>query len=188
MKRKTIGRNLSRPPRTPNADSTADAADRAGAALWRFSLALYARPGVADALIALQDRAGLDVNLILFGLWIGMRGGQELGPDRFAAAAEIAADLNSIVRDIRRLRRRFDRDAAGDLRFLRGAVLRLELAVERRVQRRLAAWAGMAAIPKAPGDPLAAALANLACCLGAEIGSEEAAILRRELAALARRS
>ena len=28
-------------------------------ALWRFSLAFYARPGVSEALIALQDRAGL---------------------------------------------------------------------------------------------------------------------------------
>ncbi|MGE0258095.1 MAG: TIGR02444 family protein [Alphaproteobacteria bacterium] len=188
MKRKTIGRNLSRPVSAPSADCASDAADRAGSGLWRFSLALYARPGVAEALIALQDRAGLDVNLILFGLWIGMRGGQELGQHRFAAAAEIAADLNSLVRDIRRLRRRLDGDAARDLRSLRGTVLRLELAVERRVQRRLAAWADTAAVPKAPGDPLAAALANLACCLGAEIGSEEATILRRELAALARRS
>ena len=38
---------------------------RAGEAFWRFSLALYARPDVAEALIGLQDRAGLDVDLIL---------------------------------------------------------------------------------------------------------------------------
>ena len=43
-------------------------------ALWRFSLAFYARPGVAEALIALQDRAGLDVNLMLFALWLGVSG------------------------------------------------------------------------------------------------------------------
>ena len=43
----------------------------AGEAFWRFSLALYARPGVAEALIALQDRAGRDVNLMLFALWAG---------------------------------------------------------------------------------------------------------------------
>src|SRR5216683_2473203 len=39
--------------------------DAAGEAFWRFSLALYARPGVADALITIQDRAARDVNLIL---------------------------------------------------------------------------------------------------------------------------
>jgi len=37
----------------------------AGEAFWRFSLALYARPGVAEALVELQDRAGRDVNLQL---------------------------------------------------------------------------------------------------------------------------
>jgi uncharacterized protein (TIGR02444 family) len=41
-------------------------------AFWRFSLAFYERPGVADALIALQDREGFDVNLVLFALWLGI--------------------------------------------------------------------------------------------------------------------
>ena len=161
-------RDLSHPPvRSP--DRAAHAADRAGAAFWRFSLTLYGRPGVADALIALQDRAGLDVNLILFGLWVGMRDGQELGRDGFAAAAEAAAELNGVVRGIRALRRQLGDGNAGDIRFLRGAVLRLELAVERRVQRRLAACAAPVAEPQVPGDPSSAALANLACCLGEEI-------------------
>ena len=43
-------------------------------ALWRFSLTFYARPGVSEALIALQDRAGFDVNLMLFALWLGVSG------------------------------------------------------------------------------------------------------------------
>src|SRR4029077_986465 len=42
--------------------------------LWRFSLAFYALPGVARALIALQDRDGLDVNLMLFAMWLGISG------------------------------------------------------------------------------------------------------------------
>jgi uncharacterized protein (TIGR02444 family) len=36
---------------------------------WRFSLRFYRQPGVADACIALQDEAGVDVNLLLFLLW-----------------------------------------------------------------------------------------------------------------------
>jgi uncharacterized protein (TIGR02444 family) len=36
---------------------------------WRFSLGFYRRPGVADACIALQEEAGVDVNLLLFLLW-----------------------------------------------------------------------------------------------------------------------
>jgi uncharacterized protein (TIGR02444 family) len=36
---------------------------------WRFSLGFYRQPGVADACIELQDRAGVDVNILLFLLW-----------------------------------------------------------------------------------------------------------------------
>jgi uncharacterized protein (TIGR02444 family) len=40
-----------------------------GSPFWRFSLGFYRRPGVADACIALQEEAGVDVNLLLFLLW-----------------------------------------------------------------------------------------------------------------------
>jgi uncharacterized protein (TIGR02444 family) len=40
-----------------------------GSPFWRFSLKLYRAPGVADACIALQEGAGVDVNLLLFLLW-----------------------------------------------------------------------------------------------------------------------
>jgi uncharacterized protein (TIGR02444 family) len=40
-----------------------------GSPFWRFSLRFYRQPGVADACIALQDQAGVDVNLLLFLLW-----------------------------------------------------------------------------------------------------------------------
>jgi uncharacterized protein (TIGR02444 family) len=36
---------------------------------WRFSLRFYRQPDVAAACIALQDEAGVDVNLLLFLLW-----------------------------------------------------------------------------------------------------------------------
>ena len=36
---------------------------------WRFSVKFYAEPGVAPACIELQDRAGVDVNLLFFLLW-----------------------------------------------------------------------------------------------------------------------
>ncbi len=41
---------------------------------WRFSLDLYAREGVPAACLRLQDRDGLDVNLVLFCLWCGATG------------------------------------------------------------------------------------------------------------------
>jgi uncharacterized protein (TIGR02444 family) len=37
---------------------------------WRFSLHCYRQAGVAEACIALQDECGVDVNLLLFLLWL----------------------------------------------------------------------------------------------------------------------
>lgn len=42
--------------------------------LWDYAAACYARPGVAEACLALQDRAGADVNLLLAGAWLAARG------------------------------------------------------------------------------------------------------------------
>jgi len=47
----------------------ADAASSTGSPFWRFSLRFYRQPRVADACIALQEEAGVDVNLLLFLLW-----------------------------------------------------------------------------------------------------------------------
>jgi uncharacterized protein (TIGR02444 family) len=184
MDRNTIKRNKSQ----AAPDHCGQRTGEDGAAFWRFSLALYARPGVADALIALQDRAGLDVNLILFGLWVGARHGHELGTEGFAAAAEAVAELNGAVRHIRALRRRLRDAADSDAQRLRRALLRLELAAERQVQHRLALCFAAGSLPHAPGDRRSAALVNLARYLGIESDSPEAALLRRALAALARRA
>src|SRR5262245_57573970 len=50
----------------------ADQADIAaqGSPFWRFSLAFYRRPGVGEACIQLQDGCAVDVNLLLFLLWL----------------------------------------------------------------------------------------------------------------------
>ena len=41
---------------------------------WCFSLDVYERRGVAEACLSLQDREGLDVNILLFCCWAGYRG------------------------------------------------------------------------------------------------------------------
>lgn len=77
--------------------------------LWPFSLALYARPGVAPALIALQDRRALDVNLLLYCCWAGSRG-HGLSRDEIAALVDAAQPWHErVVRPLRAARR-----AAGD--------------------------------------------------------------------------
>ncbi|HZP79509.1 MAG TPA: TIGR02444 family protein [Pseudolabrys sp.] len=39
---------------------------------WRFSLAVYGAPGVQAECLALQERFGIDVNVLLFCAWIGV--------------------------------------------------------------------------------------------------------------------
>jgi uncharacterized protein (TIGR02444 family) len=39
--------------------------------LWNFSVTIYRQPGVSHACLSLQDRLGLDVNVLLFCCWFG---------------------------------------------------------------------------------------------------------------------
>ena len=109
-------------------------------ALWRFSLAFYALPGVAQALIALQDRDRLDVNLMLFALWLGVSGRGRLSSDGLALADRAICTIRvEIVEPLRALRRGLTRDLDADVQRLRESVKALELEAEKLAQRRLAA-------------------------------------------------
>jgi uncharacterized protein (TIGR02444 family) len=156
-------------------------------AFWRFSLAFYERPGVADALIALQDRDGFDVNLVLFALWLGVSGRGPLDGDALAAAERIADRLRSdIVEPLRSLRRKLRHHADDDVQRLRESVKALEIAGEKLVQLRLARLAGNARVTPSPRGRRAAAHANLALYLGGEgVRSTEAAIIEESLDAFA---
>ena len=169
--------------------------DSDGEAFWRFSLALYSRPGIAEALIRVQDRAARDVNVILFGLWLGACQGRLLDAGDLAdAEAAIAPIVASAVAPLRHLRRQLkapvnpDPDPDPDIQALRRRIAGLETAAERRVQYRLAAQASRISGAAPEEDGLAAAQANLALYLGDEAGSPEAGVLRRALASLIRRA
>jgi uncharacterized protein (TIGR02444 family) len=157
--------------------------------LWRFSLAFYKRRGVAEALIALQDRDRLDVNLMLFALWLGVSGRGPLGSDALAAAERASGTLRSeIIEPLRRLRRELRHHPDGDVQQLREGVKALELAGEKLAQARLARLRGRARTGMPLKDRLAAAHDNLALYLGPERveNDREAAVLLEALDAFAR--
>jgi uncharacterized protein (TIGR02444 family) len=154
----------------------------AAESFWRFSLMLYSRPNVAAALIGLQDKGGHNVNLILFGLWRAICGRAGLDAAGLArSSAAIAALDRDVVMPLRRLQRELKGNADPDIPALRGRVLALEIAAERRVQARLAANLPRPSRAKA-GDRAAIAEANLRLILGADWDAPQTAILIEALA------
>lgn len=152
-------------------------------AFWRFSLAFYALPDVAKALIALQDRDGLDVNLMLFALWLGISGRGRLSDHALLAAERAAGTVrDEIVNPLRTLRRKLKRYPDDDIQRLREGVKALELAGEKLVQTRLARLAAPALNSVSVKDRCAAADANLALYLRpGRASSAEAMVIRDTL-------
>src|SRR5258708_32228514 len=82
----------------------ADTPTEQGSPFWRFSLRFYRRPGVADACIALQDGCGVDVNILLFFLWLALA--RRCVPSAAAAAgcARVGPWRDDVVVTLRNLR------------------------------------------------------------------------------------
>jgi len=152
---------------------------------WDWSVAFYARPGVAGACLELQDRGGHDVNLILFALWLAERG--IAVDDRLAARAQRVSEgwRSDVVAPLRRLRRQLKDGLAepphahapearrpAQVALLRTRVKALELASERLQILALADLVGDRPATAVPGCDLARANLEL---LAAPAGSGEAA-------------
>ncbi len=125
----------------------ADAAIEPGSPFWRFSLRFYRKPGVADACIALQDGCGVDVNVMLFLLWLATE-------RRCVATTEVARDVcaraapwrDDVVAPLRTIRRRLKDGSAlverGAAEAFRTRIKAVELESERLQQEALFALAG----------------------------------------------
>ena len=154
---------------------------------WRFSLAFYAYPDAAEALIAWQDREGLDVNLILFALWLGLSGRGRLTDVGLAIAeAAVSKIRREITEPLRLIRRRLKDDPDPGVQTLRESIKEIELEGERLAQSRLGRLAagGENEVPAAARE--ATALANLELYLGSERAlSLEADKIRRAVRAFA---
>lgn len=73
---------------------------------WRFSLAVYAQPDVADECLNLQQAAGIDVNLLLFSAWTGTRSIVLNNEDIEAASQQVAAWQDLVIRPLRSVRQK----------------------------------------------------------------------------------
>ena len=118
------------------------AAQGSGDPFWAFSLSTYRRPGVEPACVSLQDRLGLDVNLLLYLCWAGSIG-HALGSDELDEAMVRARRWQSrVVRPLREARRALkgqDMVPAEQGEALRERVKALELEAERLEQAMLRA-------------------------------------------------
>jgi len=106
---------------------------------WRFSIRVYDQEGVADECLALQDRHGVNVNLLLFCAWIGTQA-IILNRSDIEAAAKIVVRWDAmVVRPLRLARQEMKADP--QMATVRVRVKALELEAEQIEQAMLFAHA-----------------------------------------------
>lgn len=117
-----------------------DARAEMSAAFWRFSTTFYAAHGVEPALLALQDRDGLEVNLALFCLFAARRGIRLDAPTIEAMRAVGLAWGHEVVGHLRQARRLMKPRALEDkgVACLRNELKAIELTAEKAMQSALA--------------------------------------------------
>ena len=145
---------------------------------WTFSLGYYRGPGVSEACLELQDKCGVDVNVVLFLLWLASQK-RQLGADQVKRLADKVRPWQmDVIGPIRALRRRLKTDAPlldkGAAELFRTKIKAIELESERLQQEAMyalaadlgaepassaatAARASIAAYQDALGRPLTAA-------------------------------
>ncbi len=138
-----------------------------GSDFWRFSLTFYRMDAVPAACIALQDRHGLDVNIMLFGLWLASKGRAVSARDVQEADEIVSGWRSDVVVALRSVRRYLREPApafAGDAASaLRDKIKAAELESERLQQEALFALRPAEAWGEAKAPPIAAEF-NLDAC------------------------
>jgi uncharacterized protein (TIGR02444 family) len=106
---------------------------------WRFSLKVYDQEGVAEECLELQDRHGVNVNLLLFCAWIGTQA-ITLRRNDIEAAAQVVVHWDAmVVRPLRIARREMKADP--DMATVRARAKALEIEAEQIEQAMLFAHA-----------------------------------------------
>lgn len=128
------------------------------AALWAWACDAYARPGVKQACLTLQDEAGLDVDVMLWIAWLASAGRRPADGALADALAISAEHQDRAVKPLRAARRASDGAQ-------KAKILEAELAAERA---ELDALAALADAPAPEGARLADTLARYARAAGAQ--------------------
>jgi uncharacterized protein (TIGR02444 family) len=144
--------------------TAAPEAPRDDSPFWRFSLRFYARSKVSAACLVLQDESGVDVNLLLFLLFLAEHQRQVTAPDVATLDRAVLAWRDSVVKPLRALRRAL-KTGIGEISVtvsetFRGQIKRLELDSEHIEQSVLERFS--TADLGTPCPRMAAASANIA--------------------------
>lgn len=156
---------------------------------WDFSLEVYRIEGVPPACLVVQERHGVDVNVLLFCCWLGAsgRGVMSAGELR-AALAAVDAWNREIVRSVRAVRQRLKGGMPPAPRALsdalRSRIAKIEVDLEHVEQLTIAA-----AVDRPANDALAAEkrAADAAANVGAYLATIGARLVdddRRQLATI----
>lgn len=145
-----------------------DAASDPQSAFWNFSLRFYAGAGIPAACLQLQDACGIDVNVMLYALFLA-RSGRLLRAQDIARIEALVADWrDNVVRPLRQARRfmkippaPFDNACTAALRT---DVKRIELEAERLQQICLERNLPAHSLGTAQPDLRTCARNNLAAC------------------------
>ena len=158
---------------------------------WDFSLQVYMTEGVGPACIALQERHQIDVNILMFLLWLAASGRGAASDADLAAIMTAAGPWHrEVVRRIRQVRTRMKGGfppAPGDLaESLRKRIGKIEVDCEHVEQLVLAATvdsqADSARPPGARAADAGASIARYFAAIGAPISAED----RLDIAAVMR--
>ncbi|WP_051334298.1 TIGR02444 family protein [Bradyrhizobium sp. Ai1a-2] len=112
---------------------------------WSFALELYAKPGIADACLQLQNECGVDVMMLLMATFAAVRRGIALTPTDIGGMDAACRDWREqIVLPLRRLRTTLKSGPAPapneQSEKLRSSIKAAELSAERLQNEVLAQW------------------------------------------------
>ena len=142
--------------------------------LWPFSLAVYHDDAVQKECLDLQDRHGIDINMLLFCAFVGAVHGAIISEHHMRDAVSLITAWNaSVVRALRQVRRELKLFAADPspiqlaARELRTSVKAAELGAEQIEQAMLETFAATRLADWQLAEPASAATANVRTLLTA---------------------